>query len=118
MLTSCGSHGFPINNDDSSPSSSLLLTTWFRRTILDRIENLLLDPGKGNAEIKNRILKSALTNYHSQKMVIIKSDSNDQQQPQYDVSNLSGITKFVIIKTLVYNFFHKSNTNYGNLVYD
>ena len=57
----------------ASPSSQIqssavgdLLTSLFRETIYNRIENLLLDPGKKSSE-KQKIIDSAVQNYHKQK---------------------------------------------------
>ena len=57
----------------ASPSSQIqsravgdLLTSLFRETIYNRIENLLLDPGKKSSE-KQKIIDSAVQNYHLQK---------------------------------------------------
>ena len=53
-----------------------LLSTLFRQTIYNRIENLLLDPGKKSSE-KQRIIDSAVDNYHKQKMIL----PTDQNSP-------------------------------------
>ena len=49
------------------PSSTVgdLLTSLFRQTIYNRIENLLLDPGRPSLE-KQSIVDSAVQNYHNQ----------------------------------------------------
>lgn len=49
------------------PSSTVgdLLASLFRQTIYNRIENLLLDPGRPSLE-KQKIIDSAVQNYHNQ----------------------------------------------------
>ena len=49
-----------------SSTVSDLLTSLFRQTIYNRIENLLLDPGQPSVEKRN-IIDSAVQNYHKQK---------------------------------------------------
>ena len=46
-----------------------LLSALFKQTIYNRIENLLLDPGRKSTE-KQKIIDSAVDNYHKQKMVL------------------------------------------------
>ena len=59
----------PIETSVTSiqPSSTVgdLLTSLFRQTIYNRIENLLLDPGRHSLE-KQNIVDSAVQNYHDQ----------------------------------------------------
>ena len=59
----------PVSSSLSSlqQSSSVgdLLTSLFRQTIYNRIENLLLDPGRPTL-VKRRIIDSAVRNYHNQ----------------------------------------------------
>lgn len=73
-----------------------LLTTLFRQTIYHRIENLLLDPGRKTSE-KQKIIDSAVDNYHRQKMVMPSSSSSTSESSQNtetelttDLTNLTG----------------------------
>jgi len=64
-----------------------LLSDLFRQTIYTRIENLLLDPGRKSQE-KQKIIDSAVDNYHKQKMIM----PEDQEAP----STLADLTGFWI----------------------
>ena len=60
---------------ETTPSAvSELLAAIFCQTIYTRIESLLLDPGKRSEE-KQKIVDSAVSNYHRQKM--FDDDDND-----------------------------------------
>ena len=61
-----------------------LLTDLFRQTIYTRIENLLLDPGRKSQE-KQKIIDSAVDNYHKQKMIM----PEDQEAPS-TLADLTG----------------------------
>ena len=72
-----------------------LLTTLFRQTIYHRIENLLLDPGRKSSE-KQKIIDSAVDNYHRQKMILPNISTFEQSQEKSeteittDLTNLTG----------------------------
>lgn len=66
-----------------SPVSDLL-SAIFRQTIYSRIESLLLDPGKKSDE-KQKIVDSAVSNYHRQKMF----DGDDNNNDDDDEANSS-----------------------------
>ena len=55
----------PLSSIHQSSSVGDLLTSLFRQTIYNRIENLLLDPGRPSM-VKRRIIDSAVRNYHNQ----------------------------------------------------
>ena len=55
----------PFSSIHHSSSVGDLLTSLFRQTIYNRIENLLLDPGRPSM-VKRRIIDSAVRNYHNQ----------------------------------------------------
>ena len=59
----------PIYSRARPTKSDHLLSSLFRQTIYQRIENLLLDPGRKSSE-KQKIIDSAVDNYHKQKMVL------------------------------------------------
>ncbi len=61
-----------------SPVSDLL-SAIFRQTIYSRIESLLLDPGKKSDE-KQKIVDSAVSNYHRQKMFDGDDNNNDDDE--------------------------------------
>ena len=61
-----------------------LLSDLFRQTIYTRIENLLLDPGRKSQE-KQKIIDSAVDNYHKQKMIM----PEDQEAPS-TLADLTG----------------------------
>lgn len=93
----------PSNNQPSSQVVTELLTTLFRQTIYHRIENLLLDPGRKSTE-KQKLIESAVDNYHRQKMILPQisehhEDEIEQQQPELttDLTNLTGNEEFFII---------------------
>ena len=77
----------PSNNQPSSQVVTELLTTLFRQTIYHRIENLLLDPGRKSTE-KQKLIESAVDNYHRQKMILPQisehheDDIEEQSQPK------------------------------------
>ena len=54
-----------ISSYQQSSSVGDLLTSLFRQTIYNRIENLLLDPGRPSL-VKRKIIDSAVRNYHNQ----------------------------------------------------
>ncbi len=89
-----------------------LLADLFRQTIYNRIENLLLDPGRKSTE-KRRIIQSAVENYHQQKMIVTKAPfdaeheedieseedaklveltvtQQEEGRPMFDISELTG----------------------------
>ena len=72
----------PLHSD---PVVSDLLTSLFRQTIYNRIENLLLDPGKKSTE-KQKIIDSAVDNYHQQKMIL----PNEEEITYLDLTDLTG----------------------------
>ena len=61
-----------------------LLSALFRQTIYNRIENLLLDPGKRANEKHQKIIESAVDNYHRQKMILPVTTSD------LDLTDLTG----------------------------
>ena len=70
-----------------------LLSDLFRQTIYTRIENLLLDPGRKSQE-KQKIIDSAVDNYHKQKMIM----PEDQEAPS-TLADLTGkLQKFDILE--------------------
>ena len=62
-----------------------LLSDLFRQTIYTRIENLLLDPGRKSEE-KQKIIDSAVDNYHKQKMIM----ANEDQEAPSTLADLTG----------------------------
>ena len=89
----------PIGQQSNSEMVTDLLTTLFRQTIYHRIENLLLDPGRKSNE-KQRIIESAVDNYHRQKMVMpiskseeLKSSETTESEITTDLTNLTGMNK-------------------------
>jgi len=56
-----------------------LLASLFRQTIYNRMENLLLDPGKKSDE-KDKIIESAVQNYHRQVFQPASSASSSSTQ--------------------------------------
>ena len=73
-----------------SPVSDLL-SAIFRQTIYTRIESLLLDPGKRSDE-KQKIVDSAVSNYHRQKMFGTDDDDDDANSSDNNVS-VESVTK-------------------------
>ena len=70
-----------------------LLSDLFRQTIYTRIENLLLDPGRKSQE-KQKIIDSAVDNYHKQKMIM----PEDQEAPS-TLADLTGkLQKYEILE--------------------
>ena len=70
-----------------SPVSDLL-SAIFRQTIYSRIESLLLDPGKKSDE-KQKIVDSAVSNYHRQKMFDGDDNNNDDDEANSSDNNVS-----------------------------
>ena len=62
-----------------------LLSALFKQTIYNRIENLLLDPGRKSTE-KQKIIDSAVDNYHKQKMVL----PTDNEEVPTTLADLTG----------------------------
>lgn len=99
------SSGFPAgkkiqqeNNNNNVVSD--LLTSLFRQTIYNRIENLLLDPGKKSTE-KQKIIESAVNNYHRQKMILpVSSASATSSLEATEALESSSTTRFVDISEL------------------
>ena len=63
----------------SSRSVGDLLASLFKQTIYNRIENLLLDPGRPSPE-KQKIIDSAVHNYHNQKYLSPLHPTNEKSQ--------------------------------------
>ena len=63
----------------SSRSVGDLLASLFKQTIYNRIENLLLDPGRPSPE-KQKIIDSAVHNYHNQKYLSPLQPTNEKAQ--------------------------------------
>ena len=61
----------------SSRSVGDLLASLFKQTIYNRIENLLLDPGRPSPE-KQKIIDSAVHNYHNQKYLSPLHPTNEK----------------------------------------
>jgi len=76
-----------------SPVSDLL-SAIFRQTIYTRIESLLLDPGKRSDE-KQKIVDSAVSNYHRQKMFGTDDDdsNNNDDDANSSDNNVESVTK-------------------------
>jgi hypothetical protein len=69
-----------------------LLNAIFRQTIYTRIESLLLDPGRKSEE-KQKIVDSAVWNYHRQKMFDSSVDNvttKDENEDSSDISKSTG----------------------------
>ena len=71
-----------------SPVSDLL-NAIFRQTIYTRIESLLLDPGKRSEE-KQKIVDSAVDNYHRQKMFGSADETESVTKDENDISKSTG----------------------------
>ena len=63
----------------ASRSVGDLLASLFKQTIYNRIENLLLDPGRPSPE-KQKIIDSAVHNYHNQKYQSPLHPTNEKAQ--------------------------------------
>ena len=63
----------------ASRSVGDLLASLFKQTIYNRIENLLLDPGRPSPE-KQKIIDSAVHNYHNQKYLAPLNSENEKAQ--------------------------------------
>lgn len=63
----------------SSRSVVDLLASLFKQTIYNRIENLLLDPGRPSPE-KQKIIDSAVHNYHNQKYLSPLHPMNEKER--------------------------------------
>ena len=63
----------------ASRSVGDLLASLFKQTIYNRIENLLLDPGQPSPE-KQKIIDSAVHNYHNQKYLAPLHSENEKVQ--------------------------------------
>ena len=63
----------------SSRSVGDLLASLFKQTIYNRIENLLLDPGRPSPE-KQKIIDSAVHNYHNQKYLSPLHPMNEKER--------------------------------------
>lgn len=63
----------------ASRSVGDLLASLFKQTIYNRIENLLLDPGRPSPE-KQKIIDSAVHNYHNQKYLAPLHPENEKTQ--------------------------------------
>ena len=72
------------------PVVSDLLSSLFRQTIYHRIENLLLDPGKKSTE-KQKIIDSAVENYHQQKINL-----PTEEDENVDLTNLTGKSEIFV----------------------
>ena len=75
-----------ISSLQQSSSVGDLLTSLFRQTIYNRIENLLLDPGRPSL-VKRKIIDSAVRNYHNQQYtaptpIIEEVDTSSQKLSQ------------------------------------
>lgn len=73
-----------------------MLTALFRQTIYQRIENLLLDPGKKSQD-KHQIIQSAVDNYHKSQQPQQTSVPINPPPKLNDVSDLIG---FWILESL------------------
>ena len=70
-----------------------LLSALFKQTIYNRIENLLLDPGRKSTE-KQKIIDSAVDNYHKQKMVL----PTDYEEVPTTLADLTGKPLIISIR--------------------
>ena len=80
----------PTTSTTASPVSELL-NAIFRQTIYSRIESLLLDPGKKSDE-KQKLVDSAVSNYHRQKMFGSADDSDDVENVTKDDTDITKST--------------------------
>ena len=80
-----------ISSYQQSSSVGDLLTSLFRQTIYNRIENLLLDPGRPSL-VKRKIIDSAVRNYHNQQYSAPTPIIEEVDISSQDVSQSSEIT--------------------------
>ena len=93
-LQNCTADAKPIKSEGTVVTE--LLSSLFRQTIYQRIENLLLDPGK-KSTAKQQIIESAVDNYHKQKMVMPDNDNsfvqdNTSPMDRSDLIDMTGKT--------------------------
>ena len=81
--------GRPVEGDNNVVGD--LLASLFRQTIYNRMENLLLDPGKMSDE-KGKIVESAVQNYHRQVYQPPTKDGPVLAEISEDISNFAGMT--------------------------
>ena len=92
-----------ISSYQQSSSVGDLLTSLFRQTIYNRIENLLLDPGRPSL-VKRKIIDSAVRNYHNQQYsaptpIIEEVDISSQHVSQSSELTASGDEKRITISS-------------------
>ena len=112
LVFNCQAQPLNPNNQHRDRSSEVvteLLTTLFRQTIYHRIENLLLDPGRKSNE-KQKLIESAVDNYHRQKMILPPiSEQNEEEETEQrpelttDLTNLTGKQSKKYLKSLILN---------------
>ena len=90
-----------LSSYQQSSSVGDLLTSLFRQTIYNRIENLLLDPGRPSL-VKRKIIDSAVRNYHNQQYsaptpIIEEVDISSQHASQSSEFTPSGDEKTITI---------------------
>ena len=90
-----------ISSYQQSSSVGDLLTSLFRQTIYNRIENLLLDPGRPSL-VKRKIIDSAVRNYHNQQysaptQIIEEVDISSQHSSQSSEFTASGDERTITI---------------------
>ena len=80
-----------LSSFQQSRSVGDLLTSLFRQTIYNRIENLLLDPGRPTL-VKRRIIDSAVRNYHNQQYSAPPPTNDEKNINSQNVSQSSNIS--------------------------
>ena len=88
-----------ISSYQQSSSVGDLLTSLFRQTIYNRIENLLLDPGRPSL-VKRKIIDSAVRNYHNQQYSAPTPLIEEVDISSQEVSQSSEITAMGNKKTI------------------
>ena len=88
MMAHC-TQGRPVAAADDENVVGDLLASLFRQTIYNRMENLLLDPGKMSDE-KGKIVESAVQNYHRQIYQPPAQDGSVVADISEDVTNFAG----------------------------
>lgn len=101
LLVVTSSEAAPINPRKQPELVTDLLSALFRQTIYNRIENLLLDPGRltgtqadQSGDNRQQLIQSAVDNYHKQKMVLpdFLQDypSQDEVETDEDLTDMAG----------------------------
>ena len=91
--------GRPVEGDSNVVGD--LLASLFRQTIYNRMENLLLDPGKMSDE-KGKIVESAVQNYHRQVYQPPTKDGPVLAEISEDISNFAGMTTDYLLAKVKY----------------